>query len=305
MPTVALATCREFPELDNEDRLLIPELRALGIDVVPAVWDDDTVTWSDFDAVVIRETWDYVDRRGMFVSWLRTVDVASLLLNPLTVLEWNTDKRYLRDLANAGIPVVPTIFVEPGEDEAGWRPDLAFDDFVIKPAVSAGSRDTGRYSTAGEPEAAQRHVARLLRSGRTVMIQPYLKAVDTDGETAIVFLAGEFSHSVRKGPMLKRGREAEPISGLFLQEQISPRIPTNDQLALAASAVACVPGGSDQLLYGRVDLVTAPDGAPRILELELTEPSLFLSHQEGSAGRLARALAARISSEQGPTRPPR
>ena len=116
MPVVALATCREFPLLDAEDRLLIPALADLGIEGVPAVWTDETIDWSGFDAVVIRGTWDYSDDRDAFLAWTERVAAVSLLLNPAPVIAWNTDKRYLRDLADQGNVIVRTRFIEPGDE---------------------------------------------------------------------------------------------------------------------------------------------------------------------------------------------
>jgi glutathione synthase/RimK-type ligase-like ATP-grasp enzyme len=294
VPSVALATCREFPLLDDEDRLLIPALAALGIGAAPAVWTDASIDWSAFDAVVIRETWDYSQDRPAFLGWTRAVGAHALLLNPGPVVEWNTDKRYLRTLAMQGMPVVPTAFVEPGDDPLAWQPPPGFADVVVKPAVSAGSRDTMRYAAAGPLDAARAHVGALLDAGRTVMIQPYLEAVDTIGETALVFVGGEFSHAIRKGPLLVRGVAADRVEGLFVQEQIDHREPTDDELEVAQRILACIPGGGTDVLYARVDLVPGPDGRPLLLELELTEPSLFLSHAAGAADRLAAAIAERL-----------
>ncbi|MDP1876940.1 MAG: hypothetical protein Q8M17_05215 [Actinomycetota bacterium] len=296
MPSVALATCRAFPNLDDEDRLAIPTLAALGITGVPAVWDDPAVDWSSFDAVVLRETWDYVEVRDAFLAWLEHVDSVSRMLNPPAVVRWNTDKRYLRVLADAGVPIVPTAFIEPGDGVDGWAPPAGSRDFVVKPAVSAGSRDTVRYATEGDLGAAREHVRRLVADGRTVMVQPYLDAVDSEGETALLFLGGEFSHAIRKGPLLERDVEGEKVGGLFVQEQIDPREATSAQLAVATTALAAVPGGPAALLYARVDLIPDATGAPMLLELELAEPSLFLSHAPGSADRLARAVAARLGA---------
>ena len=294
MTTVALATCREFPLLDDEDRLLIPALAALGIDAVPAVWTDEAVDWAAFDAVVLRETWDYADDREAFLAWLERVASESMLLNPVDVVAWNTDKVYLRDLAAAGVPVVPTTFLEPGDDASDWLPSGEHADVVVKPAVSCGSRDTVRYHTGDPLDAAEQHVRRLLADDRTVMVQPYLDAVDTVGETALLFFDGEFSHAIRKGPLLARGVEGEKVEGLFVQEQIDPRRPTEVELEVARRAVSVIPGGLDRVLYARVDLIPDADGAPLLLELELTEPSLFLSHAAGAADRLAAALARRL-----------
>lgn len=299
MPTVALATCREFPQLDDEDRLVLPELERLGIYAVPAVWTDDDVAWETFDAVVLRETWDYSDQRPTFLDWSRRVSAVSRLWNPAAVVEWNTDKRYLRDLDAAGMPVVPTVFLEPGDDAAAWQPPQGFSDFVVKPAVSAGSRDTMRYSASDGLVRAREHADRLLLAGRAVMVQPYLDAVDTLGETAVLFIGGEFSHAIRKGPLLERDVEGARVEGLFVQEQIDARTPSDDELAIARAIVDCIPGGFESVLYARVDLIPDQHGRPHLLELELVEPSLFLSHADGAPARLAAAIAARLDSEGG------
>lgn len=296
MPSVALATCAAFPLLDEVDQLVIPELELLGVDVTPAVWDDPGVEWGSFDAVVLRSTWDYPERRDEFLAWLGRVDASSLLLNPYDVVAWNTDKRYLRDLDRAGVPVVSTRFIEPDDDAEDWQPGSGHADFVVKPAVSAGSRDTVRYSVDEPRGEALEHIRRLQRHGRTVMVQPYLDAVDTEGETAMLFLGGQFSHAIRKGPLLERGVVGVVIDNLFLEESIEPRRPSSAQLEIAHAAVAAIPGGLDAVLYARVDLIDGPDGSPQLLELELTEPSLFLDHDVDAPRRLARAIAARLAT---------
>lgn len=295
MPTVALATCAEFPLLDDEDRLLLPALAALGIDAVPAVWNDDSIDWSAFDAVVLRETWDYSQDRPAFLAWVHRTAAVTLMLNPANVVEWNTDKRYLRDLVAAGLPIVPTVFLEPGDDPESWSVPTGYTDMVVKPAVSAGSRDTIRHHAEESLAGAHAHTRSLLDAGRTVMVQPYLDAVDTIGETAVLFLGGEFSHAIRKGPLLQRDVEGERVEGLFVQEQIDPREPTPAELDVARRIVQHIPGGFDEVLYARVDLIPGPDGEPLLLELELTEPSLFLSHSRGAPQRMAAAIAARLA----------
>lgn len=292
MPAVALATCREFPDLDDEDRLLIPALADLGIEAVPAVWTDGDLDWSAFDAVVIRGTWDYADDREGFLGWAERVQAVSRLLNPADLVAWNTDKHYLRELAAAGLPVVPTRFLEPGQPFASWLPDGAYDDVVVKPAVSCGSRDTMRYHMGDSLEPVGEHIDRLLAEQRSVMVQPYLDAVDTVGETALLFFDGVYSHAIRKGPLLARGVEGEKVEGLFVQEQIDPREPSARERAIAEAVVARIPGGAP--LYARVDLIPSADGEPLLLELELTEPSLFLSHAAGAPERLAAAIAQRL-----------
>lgn len=247
------------------------------------VWDDPAVDWEAFDLVVVRTAWDYPDARDAFVAWARRVP---RLANPAEVIAWNTDKRYLGELAGAGLPVVPTTFVAPGEPFAA----PAADEIVVKPTVSAGARSTARYRAA-DGDAAAAHVARLHAAGRTAMVQPYLDAVDTAGETALLYLGGELSHAIRKGPLLAHGTEGP--SGLFAEEDITPREPSEAERALGADVLAAVTERFGELLYARVDLLPAADG-PRIVEVELTEPSLFLGHAAGAPARLADAIAARL-----------
>jgi glutathione synthase/RimK-type ligase-like ATP-grasp enzyme len=288
-PRVAFITCAELPELDPDDLLAVTALAERGISAVPAVWDDPAVDWSGYDAAVLRSTWDYPGRRAEFLDWARRVP---RLANPATVVEWNTDKRYLAALTAGGVPVVATRWVAP--EEAPWRAS-GHGEYVIKPSVGAGSVDTGRYDLA-EPEhrtLAEEHANRLLAEGRTVLVQPYLPAVDRDGETALIFVGGRYSHAIRKGALLDGPYQS--VDGLYKVEEISHREATPAQLTVARQALRAIPYADPaDLLYARVDLIPGPDGAPLLVELELTEPSLFLGYASGAADRFADAIAARL-----------
>lgn len=283
---VALVTCAEFADLEADDRLLLAPLAKRGIAAEPAVWDDPSVDWAAYDLAVLRSPWDYPARRDRFVAWAARVP---RLANPARVVAWNTDKRYLADLDTAGVPVVSTTWLDPG---VPWTPPST-GVIVLKPVVGAGSVDAGRYDCA-DPEhrrLAADHVARLHAAGRTVMLQPYLPAVDTYGETALLFFRGVYSHAIRKGPMLD-GPDLG-VEGLYKAEEISAREPSPAERAVAERVLAAVPGGPE-LLYARVDLIPGPDGAPVLVEVELTEPSLFLGYAPGAADRLAAAIAATL-----------
>jgi hypothetical protein len=287
-PRVALVTCRDLPDLDPDDRLLVGALARRGLAAEATVWDDPAVDWAGYDLAVLRSPWDYARRRDDFVAWAARVP---RLANPASAVAWNTDKRYLAELAAAGVPVVPTSWLAPGDEPA--LP--AAGEWVVKPAVSAGSMDTGRYDLADAEHhrLAAAHVARLQADGRLVMVQPYLSAVDSAGETALVFIGGEYSHAIRKGPMLDGPDRG--AAGLYREERIDPREPDVAERAVADRVLAAAPPGAD-LLYARVDLIPGPDGAPTLVELELTEPSLFLATAPGAADRLADAIAARVAA---------
>lgn len=286
---VALVTARAARGLDEDMPPLTAALAAAGAQSQIVDWDDREADWARFDLVVPRSAWDYAERLPEFLAWTERVARLTTLVNPLAVVRWNTDKHYLGELARAGAPVVPTWYVEPGED-AGSTLDalLAADacrELVVKPAVGAGARDARRHARTDRAEILA-HIGPLSAAGRSVMLQPYLESVDTNGETALMYIEGRFSHAIRKGALLPAGAAA--TAGLFAAETIVPRTPAPDELAAAERILRAAP--FERLVYARVDLLRDPTGAPRLLELELTEPSLFLWHAPGSAQRFAAAL---------------
>ncbi|MEW2415519.1 hypothetical protein AB0953_17615 [Streptomyces sp. NPDC046866] len=286
---VALATSAEGLAWDTDLPRLLEALRARGLDAVAAPWDEQGFDWSACDAVVVRSTWGYARQRAAFLAWADAVGAVARLDNPAPVLRWNTEKTYLRDLAGRGVPVVATRFIAPGEEAV--LPQRG--QFVVKPAVSAGAYDTARYTQEHHGPAA-RHIAALHGSGATAMVQPYLQRIE-EGERALVFLGGVFSHGVRKGPVLT---EAGVIDNDRVPHpDLAPHRPTAAELALARAALAAVPGAAP-LLYARVDMATGDDGEPVVMELELVEPNLFAGHGGDAPLRFAelvheRAAAAR------------
>jgi glutathione synthase/RimK-type ligase-like ATP-grasp enzyme len=268
--------------VDPDLPLAVAALQDAGLAADVVRWDDPAVDWDGYALSVVRSCWDYVGRRDEFLTWAEGV---TGLRNGAGVLRWNTDKTYLRDLESAGLPVVPTVW-SPGS--AGELPDAA--EWVVKPSVSAGSRDTARWTAAGDALA---HVAELVSAGRTAMVQPYQASVDRAGETAMLFLGGRFSHAVRKGPLLLPGeginQERDSRGDL---RRVEPTAAERDAAQKVFEAVPELVPGAAPLLYARIDLVADPDGRPVVLELELTEPSLFLPQAPDAAERLARAVAA-------------
>ncbi len=284
-PRIALATCKDLPELDPDDHPLIRAFAEVGAEATPAIWSDPGIDWDAFDLVIIRNTWDYTDALPEFLSWVKSLGSRSR--NSFDTIQWNANKTYLRDLATVDIEVIPTQFVEPGQHL--WEiPDSV--DYVVKPSVSAGSRDTRRFagSQASQPQA-QELIDAIHSTGKTVMIQPYLDSVDLDGETALLYINGRFSHAIRKGPLLQRDVEAEFAHGLFVQEVIDPRVARADQLLVGGAVLDLVSREFGTPLYARVDLIDHTDGKPMLLELELVEPSLFFATAPASLDRFVEA----------------
>jgi glutathione synthase/RimK-type ligase-like ATP-grasp enzyme len=277
---IALATCAALPELDEDGPALLEALAQVGLAVDIRVWDDPSVDWSAYDLVVLRSVWDYWERHEEFLAWTRSVP---RLLNSADVVAWNTDKAYLGRLAAAGVPVVPTTYVTSPD---GWSPPDV--PFVVKPTVSAGARDSAAY--AASDQAAVAHVASLIERGKVAMVQPYVGAVDTLGETAVLVFGGQVSHGARKGAILTEGAGVD--NTVVSRQHVTPRQPSAAEVALAEQVLSVVRGWGDDLLYARVDLLPGPV----LIELEVTEPALFLSHSDGAAERFAQAVRRAVDS---------
>ncbi|WP_086668998.1 ATP-grasp domain-containing protein [Lentzea kentuckyensis] len=278
---VVLASCAALPNGDGDEDALIDALRRDGVDVGWQPWGSGV----DADLVVLRATWDYTERLDDFLAWCETVPA---LANPVSVVRWNTDKSYLVELAAHGVAVVPTAVVEPGGE-----PDFPDGEFVVKPAIGAGSRGAARFTDHVE---ARVHFEAL---GVKALVQPYQSSVDANGETALVFFAGEYSHSFHKGPMLAQGLP-ESESGLYVEEKLRAIEPSERQVKLADQvldvAAELLSLRRQDFLYARVDVVEGPDGEPLLLELELTEPSLgFKFTGQEAAARLSAAIRATAS----------
>lgn len=252
---------------DDEREAVLTAWREAGVEGRAERWDDPDADWSAYDAVVVRSVWDYCDRRAEFLAWARRVERVSRLLNPADVLENNTDKTYLRDL---GVPIVPTHW--SSRDLPEHR------EYVVKPTISASARDTIRTADRGEAVA---FAAALEAAGRVPMVQPYLDMVEAEGETSLLYFNRRFSHAVRRSPVLAPGMTGAD------NVRAQPRTPAPDQVDLAEKVLAAIP---QPLLYARVDLVRLPGGEPALIELELTEPYLYLHQAPGSAAGFAAAL---------------
>jgi hypothetical protein len=290
---VAIVSCAKARPLDDDLPSIQAAFAALRHTTTVVDWDDRSFDWAGVDVALIRSPWDYPFRHQEFLDWAAAVEQHTRLVHPARVLAWNTDKRYLTDLAAAGVEVVPTSFIDPG---------AAFDfpdgGYVVKPTVSAGSKDTGRFA-AGEDDRAAALVRRIQGSGRTAMVQPYLDAVDRDGEAALIYFGGRLSHAITKGQMLELG--VEPSEDLFQAEQIAARHATADEARFGQTVMDALPlvadVGSliDPPTYARIDLLRDSDGHLRLLELELTEPGFFFETTPDpvvSATRLVEALFA-------------
>lgn len=282
---IALATCAVLPRPDADLSLLVEAFGRRGAAAEVVVWDDEAVAWSAFDAVLVRSTWDYVEKFDAFSRWIDAASRATRVFNDPSILRWNLHKRYLLELESRGVDIVPTTLLEAGAD-ADWHALFArHGELVLKPAVSAGSFATIRLR-AGDADGARRHLG--AHPGRDFLAQPLLGSVVTHGETNLVCVDGQPSHAIHKGA--RWSGDSEQSRGLVA--------PSEAELALAVRAHGAVRDlGLGVPAYARVDCADGPDGRPLLMELELLEPSLFLDRFPAGAERLAACVLGRIGSE--------
>jgi hypothetical protein len=284
MPRIAFATCAAHPSgIDDDQRAA----ELVGAEF--AIWDDERVDWQAYDRVVVRSVWDYTTKAADFLAWAEAVGRDRLRNSP-ELIRFNSDKRYLTVL---DAPTVPTTLLDPGDAVPAYDREI-----VIKPNISAGARDTGRFMPDARGDAAGL-VEQIHESGRAALLQPYLPGVDIDGERAVVFFGGQISHVLHKRPVLRdpgvapRSTDEHSPAAIMLEpDLVVPGTASAEQLQLAQRVHAEVAARLGQPLFMRVDMVPGPDGAPVLIELEAIEPMLYLDLIPGAAERFAAAVLA-------------
>jgi glutathione synthase/RimK-type ligase-like ATP-grasp enzyme len=295
---IALATCSACPHWEKDDQPLEAALKARGVQLHKPVWDDPDVAWEDFDACLIRTTWDYMEKREAYVLWAQATAAKTRLFNPAPIVAWNTHKGYLREFAQRGIPTIPTQWLSQGSSvdmeslmkQAGWNKGF------IKPMIGATARKTLRFDCDAQGLAQAGHFLAQNLSQEGFMLQPYLDKVETQGELSALFIDGELSHMVQKIPVPGDYRVQDDFGAsdapvvLSKDEQDLARRVMDELSAILSGWPTVVP---QPLLYARVDFLRDGKGQLCMNELELVEPSLFFRHAPEAAQTLADALCRR------------
>lgn len=284
---IAIASCANLPDWELDDQPFFNTLKQHNIDHQVLAWDSKT-DWSQFDACLIRTTWDYQERFPEFTQWLETVSSQTLLLNPIKVVQWNSHKQYLRELEQAGITIAPSEWLMPGQsyDIANLMALRNWTQGFIKPLIGANARECCRFDNSEQGlKIAQAHIDKLIEHEQLVL-QPYLKSVEQFGETSGIFFNHQFSHGTRKVPVKGDFRVQDDYGAKDYPYQLSLK-----EMELAQQAIRYVSEKYGDLLYARIDFLHDHEGNPYLNEMELIEPSLFFRHGgQASCDMLAQSL---------------
>ena len=287
---LALATAADHPSIQPDDAHLAATLTRLGIEPISCVWNDPAVDWSAFDAVLIRTIWDYFKHPAAFATWLDRLDRLGVpTINDSRLLRWNSNKRYLFDLADHGVAIIPTRLT-PGTDLASVLVSMPAQQVVIKPTVSGGAWQTLR-GRVGDAAFAQE--VTMLPAGLDYLVQPFVPEIVDAGEWSLLYFSGKFSHGVLKRPAPGDYRVQSEHGGTTVAAE--PDAATMVAADKALAAVGAV--GYAEPAYARVDGVIC-DGRFLLMELELIEPFFFLAEQPRSAERFAQQLVSQIDKLQ-------
>ncbi|GAA4925820.1 hypothetical protein [Nesterenkonia rhizosphaerae] len=280
------------PAGDQDTGPLIAALERLGIAAEPVVWHQWQAQDAErFDLLVIRSPWDYTEREAEFRAWLQTTGAQLPVLNSPELIEWNLDKVYLQQLQHKGISIVPTTWVQDAAELEQALASYGQQWTVLKPSVSAGSLNT-ELLRADSAEAFALG-ARIINSGRTLLIQPEVPELTAGDERALYFIGGEHTHTIAKGALLERGGG---LLGGNYQERPQLVSASEEEQAFGAAVLSAVQEvtGTGMPLYGRIDIVTTAQWGTVLLEAELFEPALNLQRAPEAADVLAAAIAARL-----------
>lgn len=288
---VAILTMDSLEGFFAYDDLLIAPFQARGIDVSMVSWRDTAQDWNRYDAVIIRSPWDYQDDCDLFLEVLANIEASDArLFNSRDIVQWNADKRYLLDLEDQGVQLIPTLWGcgEVASDLVQAQQRWPQQELIIKPCVSANADDTFRLPASSVATQQLSDLAQCFGTQRHYMIQPFVRSIVEHGEYSLFYFADQFSHCIQKCPADGDFRVQEEHGGRFFATQPPAAVAT-----LARQALAAV---QETLLYARIDIALLDDGTPALMEMELIEPSLYFGVDEQSPERFVKAYLSLMNS---------
>ena len=266
----ALLTINDLSNFQSYDDLIVKPLRGLGWECEFIPWDSTSINWDDFDAVIIRSTWDYQQKEKLCFKTLQSIEASSATLyNSLDIVKWNIHKRYLLELEKENISIIPTRLYDSFYFEIVSDLFSFFNEnkLVIKPCVSANADDT--FILEQSKMENLKSVLEGTFSRKDFLVQPFIKNVKSEGEYSLIYFGGRLSHVLLKTPKDGDFRVQEEHGGIL--KTINK--PESSLIDFGNKVMGTIPY---QCLYSRVDVVRGSDNY-LLMEVELIEPSLYFN----------------------------
>lgn len=287
MKTVAFVTCKEFPELVDDDKLLVSALAKKHIIWRAIPWDTEGVHWEEFSAVIVRSAWDYALKTPAFLAWIDALESKEVnVWNPASTLRSNVDKKYLLELEKKNIPIIPTVVIPKASryDIQKLFEENAWDDIVFKPTVGQAGRGVFYGSRADAAELQKTLDSRL--SANDMLVQPLVESVRTEGEYSFIFLNGEYSHTALKTTRSGELQVTRRTGGVVVEKTEPPE-------AFLKEAAAIFHAVDEKFLYARIDAVNIA-GRLHVMEIELIEPVLYFQFDTAAVERFVSGIEERF-----------
>jgi hypothetical protein len=294
MPRIAFLACPDTlpgsptrrPDAFEHDLLLaaIREGLAGRAELIDIDWRAPLDLLTGFDLAYLGTPWDYTEAKDLFLSRLEALEAAGVVVaNPVEVIRWNSDKLYLKELAARGAASIPTLWPEsagPAEIVAAFD-HFGCDRVVAKRRVGAGAVGQDSF-TRGSPPPAD------WRIDQPAMIQPFLPAIQSEGEHSFIFIDGAFSHGLIKQAAKGDYRIQSLYGGIEVAVDPAPA-----DRAAAEAVMAMLPF-AEPPLYARIDMVRLDSGELAVIEAELIEPYLYPLQGPDFGRLLADAMLRRL-----------
>lgn len=290
---LAIITCSKLPQGVADDHVLFEALKQTGLEIQIHAWDAP-VQWSQFDACLFRSVWDYHKQPQAFLKWLDKTSTQTKLINSADLIKWNSHKVYLKELADFGISIAPTLWLETNKKHPLKKliEQLDSEQYFLKPVIGADSSGTFRFSnTENDLKAAQNHLDEHIVH-QEMMLQPYLNAVELLGETSGIFFNGAYSHAVRKTPINGDYRVQDTFGAIDTAYELNAV-----EMALSKACMCFMEEKFGPVIYARFDFLHDHNGVIYLNEAELFEPSLFFNHSPNAAQMFATSVKSYMSSE--------
>ena len=289
---VAIVSCDKWVGKVKEDELLKFELNKLLVDVDIISWQDKTVDYSKYDAVVIRSLWGYQDYIEEFMEYLDKLKKDKVkVFNNVEILKDNLNKyEQFKILDKYEIPHIKTFFLKKDELDKVSKINKEHKDLVVKPIISGSGNNTFIISDTIEKnnikvdEVKEKFSGVLNDTNNYLMVQPFVKEIDA-GEISVILINNKISHIVVRNTSIFNNKGSISVVGLDIMD---------DKMKAIVDSCTKIKEYDDSL-YMRVDIVKIGEDY-KVMELELVEPQLFLAFRKTKKEliRFAKAIREKI-----------